>query len=98
MDYKDILIVLVVVIVIVSIVYLSDDNECFVNDYYDWNWNNPNMMTIINNIDYSTKCPTNICTYSMSCDYTDDAHPWCINSLDDTSYLSENDMLISNSF
>ena len=97
MDYKDILII-VLVIVTISIIYLSDDSECFVNDYYSWNWNNPNMMTIINNIDYSTECPTNICTYSMSCDYTDDAHPWCMNSLDVPYYDLNTDMLISNSY
>jgi hypothetical protein len=58
----------------------NDNKEEFINDYYSWNWNNPNLLTIINK-DH-TKTPCKECTYSMSCDLLDDAQPFCYKSFD----------------
>ncbi len=57
---------------------IDKQNEHFVDDYYYWNWNDPMMLTTINSIDPGC---TN-CKYSMSCDLTDDAMPFCYKSFD----------------
>jgi hypothetical protein len=57
----------------------NNNTEKFIDNYYRWNWNDPNMIALINNIDNSANCQN--CSYSMSCDYTDDAQPFCFRSL-----------------
>ena len=73
----------------------KDQTEQFVDKYYHWNWNDPNMIKLINLIDNSSHCKD--CTYSMSCDYTDDAQPFCYRSLDVPSYDKRNKVLRNNS-
>lgn len=59
-------------------VHMTNYNETFVDDYYAWNWNDPMMLTRINSI--VPNCAK--CAYSMSCDLTDDAMPFCYRSYD----------------
>lgn len=68
--------------------------ENFVNDYYKWDWNNPNIIKYMNLYTDNNSCST--CTYSQSCHLTDDAQPFCYKSQDIPSY-SKN-ILINNSF
>jgi len=72
---------------------LNKDKEPFVDDYYSFNWTSP---TLINDVNFekvyisgggcsclNTKKGGPRCTYSMSCDYTDDtAHPRCFAGYD----------------
>ncbi len=51
--------------------------EPFVPDYYAWDWNNPEIMSIINNI-HAGQCDQR--TYSMFCDLTDDSMGFCRDS------------------
>lgn len=60
-------------------------SERFVDDYYHWNWNDPNMIKKMNVASTNTECKN--CTYSMSCDYTDDAQPFCYKSHDIPSII-----------
>lgn len=60
--------------------------EPFVDNYYYWNWNDPLMLTTINSID--PNCSH--CKYSMSCDLTDDAQPFCYKSYDYPTKLNNN--------
>src|SRR5437764_566575 len=95
--FKLIMMILSIVTVAVVLNYYSsglNQNEQFVDKYYHWNWNNPNLITLINNIDNYSQCED--CTYSMSCDYTDDALNHCYKSLDVPTY-DENGVLRHNS-
>ena len=56
---------------------VCDHTEPFVPDYYQWDWNNPEIMGIINNIQ-ARQCDHR--TYSMFCDLTDDSMGFCHNS------------------
>lgn len=74
---------------------LSESNENaeqFVDNYYHWNWNDPNMLTVVNQIDRQTPCKE--CTYSMSCDFTDDAQPFCYRSYDMPSKIDKDKKLL----
>lgn len=57
---------------------IDKEREGFVDDYYYWNWNDPMMLTTVNSI--MPNCDH--CKYSMSCDLTDDAQPFCYKSYD----------------
>ena len=74
--------VLIIIFILGCFVNMLDDNkdnkESFVDDYYYWNWNDPMMLTTINSI--KPHCKN--CKYSMSCDFTDDALPFCYKSFD----------------
>jgi hypothetical protein len=67
-------------------------NEQFIDNYYHWDWNDPNMLTKINLI--SNKPPCEKCTYSMSCDFTDDAQPFCKKSYDIPSEIREDKKML----
>lgn len=74
----------------------NSNNEPFAKDYYWWNWNDPDL---INNINYSKlhpKCKN--CTYSVSCDLTDDALPNCCNSYDIHKYDPRHNIMVTNSY
>jgi hypothetical protein len=75
----------VAIIIIISgiVIYRCQgikQNEPFVDAYYHWNWNDPRMITRMNLTSIDNDCKN--CTYSMSCDYTDDAQPFCHKSYD----------------
>lgn len=68
---------------------MRDNKENFVDNYYQWDWNNPNViqyMNLYSNNDY---------LYSQSCHLSDDALPFCNKSHDIPSYI--NGRLVSNS-
>ena len=69
-------------------------NESFVDNYYDWDWSNKDIIKHMNIYSTENKCST--CMYSESCNLTDDAHPFCYNSYDIPS--SYNNILVRNSF
>ena len=78
--------------------YISCDTgtrEGFVDKYYHWDWNDPQMLTLVNLINNTSNCKD--CTYSMSCDFTDDVQPFCHRSLDVPSYDKKNRELRNNS-
>jgi hypothetical protein len=72
---------------------LNKQQENFVDDYYSFNWTSP---TLIDDVNFekvyvsgggcsclNTKKGGPRCTYSMSCDYSDDsAHPRCFAGYD----------------
>lgn len=72
----------------------TDKNrENFVDDYYSFNWTSPTLIQDVNQEKvyvsgggcscFNTKKGGPRCTYSMSCDYTDDsAHPQCFAGYD----------------
>lgn len=75
----------------------SRNLELFVDDYYSFNWVSPTLIDDINtekvaisgkgcscfNKDKNPNNKSCRCTYSMSCDYTDDtAHPRCFAGYD----------------
>lgn len=75
----------------------NDNNrEKFVDKYYHWNWNDPDLIKDINRIDNRSNCSH--CTYSVSCDYTDDAQPFCYRSLDVPTDDKERSILRTNSY
>lgn len=73
-------------------------SEKFVDNYYHWNWNYPHLIKDLNKIDNRIDCPS--CTYSMSCDFTDDAQPFCYRSLDIPTLKLSNfgDVISTNSY
>jgi ABC-type oligopeptide transport system ATPase subunit len=73
-------------------IYNNKYVENFVHDYYSWNWSHPYTITYINSIHPSYH---NNHTYSLSCDFTDDAHPSCSNGLDIPS-INKNGILQNN--
>lgn len=82
---KLILFILGIIIIMDSLDYYvnyinNNENEEFIDNYYYWNWNKPNIIKQINYNKNSKKCKN--CSYSMSCDYTDDAQPFCYKSSD----------------
>lgn len=75
----------------------SINTEQFVSDYYDINWTAPDLIKYINT---EKTMPPLVCedsglncTYSMSCDYTDDSNPNCFMGYDIPSFV---DILINN--
>lgn len=82
------IITLVIVILIFSLIMGFFSNyscsiEKFVDNYYSWNWNHPYTITYINSIHPAYhKYNDNNHRYSLSCDFTDDAQPFCSNGLD----------------
>src|SRR5438874_10449246 len=71
--------------------------EPFVDDYYHWNWNEANMITKMN--EYTTnpkKCKD--CSYSISCDFTDDAQSFCYRAHDVPYYNEKINMLFNSSY
>ena len=70
------------------------DKEPFVDNYYQWNWNNPNIIKYTNIYTNNNNCST--CSYSQSCHLTDDAQPFCHKSYDMPSY--NNNIFMRNSF
>jgi hypothetical protein len=58
--------------------YNDSKVEQFIGQYYKWNWNDPNMITLVNNVNKTQPCKN--CTYSMECDLTDDAQEFCYKS------------------
>lgn len=69
-------------------------NESFVDNYYDWDWNDKDIIKHMNKYSTENNCLT--CTYSESCNLTDDALPFCHKSYDVPS--SYNNILVRNSF
>ncbi len=71
----------------------AKNKETFVDDYYSFNWTSPTLIDDVNLEKVyvsgggcsclNTKKGGPRCTYSMSCDYTDDtAHPRCFAGYD----------------
>lgn len=71
----------------------KNDKEHFVDDYYSFNWNSPTLVQDINLERvymsgggcscFNKKRGGPRCTYSMSCDYTDDSsNPRCFAGYD----------------
>lgn len=60
-----------------------DDNyrEKFVDNYYSWNWNDPNTIKFIN-LTYPPLHKFKNSAYSMNCDFSDDALPSCHKGID----------------
>ena len=71
-----------------------DNKENFVDNYYQWNWNNPYVIKYMNIYSTDNDCAT--CSYSQSCHLTDDAQPFCHKSYDIPSL--NNNILTMNSF
>ena len=90
---------IVIVFIILIIILLSNREENFIDDYYSFDWTSPNL---INDVNYEKValtrgvCEKDKCTYSMSCDYTNDtSHPKCFSGYDlpgngDLSHKKEN--------
>lgn len=88
--YYAILFLIVLILFIIAIYnnkYTKKEN--FIDKYYDWDWNDPDLIGCINLIDkgfynygsgYPDPGPN--ATYSMSCDFTDDAQDFCYRTLD----------------
>jgi hypothetical protein len=71
--------ILIIIAIIITIIFMTDNiNECFINDYYSLDWNDPQMLTKSNNAGWMEN--------SVSCNYTDDAFEWCLNSYDVPEY------------
>lgn len=70
------------------------NTEQFIDKYYHWDWNDPDTMTLINQINNKSNCDN--CTYSMSCDFTDDAQAFCYKSLDIPKHNKKNKFLQNN--
>lgn len=102
---NDYIVYIILIIIIISLIGISMNNkrEHFIDKYYYWNWSDPELIKKINNINDSSVCAfknniQNNCLYSMSCDYTDDALPYCYRSLDIPSYDKKNNLFRSNSY
>jgi hypothetical protein len=72
------------------------DKETFVDNYYQWNWNNPHVINYMNT--YTNNNSDSINLYSQSCHLTDDAQPFCYKSKDIPKYNNNNNIFIRNSF
>lgn len=86
----------VILVIIVSIYSYSNRTEGFDTQYYyNLNWTDPSLTERVN--EYKTlayvnnsknvcnndkKCDKTYLSYSMSCDYTDNAHPHCVDNHD----------------
>lgn len=97
------------ILIVIIYVFFYRDREDFVSncqvrngfpkenykelDYYDLDWNDPMMMTKINMHNIRDCCRN--CRYSMSCDYTDDALPFCHKSCDVPSIVNNKLMIHS---
>lgn len=80
----NILILLLFVLIIVMYCHMFQEQkvESYVNNYYGWAWDH-HTIPLQNNINNIYTCPRgNKCTFSMACQYTDDAMKGCYNSLD----------------
>ena len=70
-------VVIIGILLLIWIVYKSKHVENFVSNYYELNWTAPDLIDYINveKAMPSKVCDKDLCTYctySMSCDYTDD--------------------------
>lgn len=82
------MLLILIIIIVLALIYLND-KEDFVSNYYDLDWSN---------INEAHKFPKHKnLKYSMSCDLTDDAQPFCHNSYDVPRYDSKRKMYFSNS-
>jgi hypothetical protein len=81
-DYYIIILALVLMTIVATLIINKitenicyTDTEHFVEDYYNWNWNDPNNITLINSIVTNKK--NNTQSYSMMCDLSDDSMFFC---------------------
>jgi hypothetical protein len=79
--------IIIVVSFFIIVYVLQNNKEEFTDEYYNLDWTNSNLTDYVNNdIAYNSyvcnKYSNSNCTYSMSCDFTDDALPHCFSSLD----------------
>lgn len=70
--------------------------EPFVSDYYRWNWNEPNVIRKINDKTTDNNCSN--CSYSMSCDFIDDALPFCYKGYDVPNTDQKSKLFFNNSY
>lgn len=87
--------IILFLVLIIVICVANTYEEGFRNDYYNWNWNDPDL---IKNINYANLHPEFNCIYSVSCDLSDDAQPFCYKSCDIPQYDKENNLMINNSY
>ena len=80
--------------IILQFICSCDTKENFVDNYYKWDWNNPNVIKYMNMYTTDNNCTS--CSYSQSCHLTDDAQPFCNKSYDIPSI--NNNLLTMNSF
>ena len=76
-----VLLILIFYFIFSNLVCNNDDNEKFVDNYYSWNWNDPNTIKFIN-LTHPPLHKFKNNAYSLNCDFSDDALPSCHKGID----------------